>query len=215
MKSVDSLSRSGPRRGLRTKHGAAIGLRRGHLVVVDIVDARCRVRCDCGAERLVYGSSLGWHRKRGVQVLRCSKTCPMPPQPREAKRDPHPDAVPRGMLRQLRQSARKRGIRCTLTVSDIKTLRIGQPCHYCAGQLSESAPGFDRIDNAGHYTVNNVVVCCTMCNWARGGWLSYDEFRAAMAVRLARTGPGNAWPEASTREALRIGKIMATIKGRK
>lgn len=101
---------------------------------------------------------------------------------------------------------------CSLTIEDIVRIRIGACCHYCQVELPDPRrkkdhgwhlrPCLDRIDNAGDYTADNVVPCCALCNDARGHLLTLEEFEAAMKVRLARTGPGNAWTGVKWRTAL-------------
>lgn len=108
----------------------------------------------------------------------------------------------------LRSSARRRGFECTLLIGDIIRLRFtdeGMRCHYCGGALGQRAPSLDRIDNDRGYTPNNVVPCCLPlpCNTARNNLLTYDEFKAAMRVRIARTGAGKAWP----RKALEYARL--------
>ena len=100
----------------------------------------------------------------------------------------------------LRSDSRHRDLPMTLAVDEVIRIRIGKTCHYCGGKLGTRTPCLDRIDNLRGYHADNVVPCCSTCNWARGGLLTYDEFRAAMAVRVERNGWGTAWPEQPERE---------------
>lgn len=103
------------------------------------------------------------------------------------------------ILRDVHASARHRGLECTLTLDDIAELRADKPCSYCGDEITSSRPrqpaiGLDRIDNDRGYHRDNVIACCSNCNVARGRLLSVDEFRAAMAVRLAGLPHGaGAW----------------------
>lgn len=86
-------------------------------------------------------------------------------------------------LHTIRQGARKRGIPCTLTVADYRTLTEGAACHYCRGALPKAGGGLDRVDSSGGYTLDNVVPCCQQCNNAKGE-STPAEF-TAWALRLA------------------------------
>jgi hypothetical protein len=63
-------------------------------------------------------------------------------------------------------------------------------CHYCGSRIewtefrrphgkhsARIGPyNLDCKDNSIGYTVDNVVVCCKRCNYAKGIWFTYDEF---------------------------------------
>lgn len=60
-------------------------------------------------------------------------------------------------------------------------------CHYCGASITWVAHptndkgvayNLDRKDNDKGYTLNNVVVCCKLCNYTKANRFSYDEFRA-------------------------------------
>ena len=72
-------------------------------------------------------------------------------------------------------------------------IRRSGPCHYCGTTDLGTGLGLDRLDCIRGYEEGNLVPCCARCNEARGHLLDPDEFAAAMQVRLAKTGPGNAW----------------------
>lgn len=41
-------------------------------------------------------------------------------------------------------------------------------CFYCGTELSnKNNMNIDRVDNSGHYTVENIVPCCKNCNFAK------------------------------------------------
>lgn len=83
--------------------------------------------------------------------------------------------------------ARKKNQEFTLSREDIKKV-IFKDCFYCGGTPSmtprrskDSTPlkmpvnGLDRYDNTKGYTENNIVPCCSQCNYFKGG-RSGDEF---------------------------------------
>jgi hypothetical protein len=58
-------------------------------------------------------------------------------------------------------------------------------CHYCSVSLdTETGCGFDRLDNNGGYTVDNVVPCCGKCNQIKNKHLTHDEMIVAMRAVL-------------------------------
>jgi hypothetical protein len=42
------------------------------------------------------------------------------------------------------------------------------PCYYCGIIQEKGFNGLDRLDSSAHYTVENCVSCCEMCNWMKG-----------------------------------------------
>lgn len=72
----------------------------------------------------------------------------------------------------LKRDAPVRGRKVTLTKAQFLTL-WNQPCFYCGDKTL--GMGIDRVDNKGHYTINNVVSCCPPCNYFKGG-MSQTEF---------------------------------------
>jgi hypothetical protein len=85
-----------------------------------------------------------------------------------------------------RNGARNRGISFEIT-KEWFLEQIAKDCHYCgsppnniftelnkrAGQLLYN--GLDRVDNAIGYTVDNCVVCCKPCNFAKST-MAHQEF---------------------------------------
>ena len=51
-----------------------------------------------------------------------------------------------------------------LTQEDFKNI-VGRMCFYCGDTLVQA--GFDRLDNAKGYVPENVVPCCSACNYMR------------------------------------------------
>ncbi len=41
-------------------------------------------------------------------------------------------------------------------------------CYYCGNKIETI--GLDRIDNKKGYSKNNVVPCCSPCNWMKSDW---------------------------------------------
>ena len=101
----------------------------------------------------------------------------------------------------VRLTAAQQGLVFGLSYEDVLALAQIKDCHYCGATIpwSEWSTGskryskgyfLDRKDNSGGYERDNVVVCCTDCNRARGARYSYDEFMllapALRQIRLMR-----------------------------
>lgn len=72
-----------------------------------------------------------------------------------------------------KRNAKKRGFDFNLTYNDIGTLMYSD-CYYCGGFPSE-INGIDRVDSSKGYNVNNVVPCCSKCNYLKNS-STQEEF---------------------------------------
>ena len=75
-----------------------------------------------------------------------------------------------------KRSARHRGYIFDLTEQEFTRLVL-LPCAYC-GKVSEpevNLNGLDRVYNDTPYTLDNVVSCCSTCNYSKGQ-LDFDQF---------------------------------------
>ena len=79
---------------------------------------------------------------------------------------------PKGRLYSYQQSAKTRGYEFSLNSDDFENL-LKENCHYCGKQ---NANGVDRKNNDIGYLINNVVACCSTCNYMKRD-LSYDDFK--------------------------------------
>lgn len=77
-------------------------------------------------------------------------------------------------LSTYKRNARVRGIPCDLTREDIERL-WQQPCNYCGAAITKV--GIDRVDSTKGYEQDNIVACCTLCNWMKRE-LPIDNFIA-------------------------------------
>lgn len=73
------------------------------------------------------------------------------------------------------QSAKHRNIPFEISMEDYKTV-VEHPCYYC-GVVNEKRGfhGMDRKNNDLAYTKENIVACCSMCNYMKGT-LSEETF---------------------------------------
>lgn len=70
------------------------------------------------------------------------------------------DRYERQRIHSIKGNAKTRHFDMKLTDDEIKEL-IHKPCYYCGEQNSY---GIDRIDSKKHYTKDNCVPCCFICN---------------------------------------------------
>lgn len=97
------------------------------------------------------------------------------------------------VFQQYKRNAKSRGILFELTKEQLKEL-IKQDCYYCGNPPLNTVRSFngrainyqwrepvnyngiDRVDNSMGYTLDNVVPCCYMCNWAKRE-MSQEQFK--------------------------------------
>lgn len=80
-----------------------------------------------------------------------------------------------GVAWQYRNAAQRRRLEWALTDEQAIAL-FRTSCHYC-GIPPNPRNGIDRKDNAVGYTTENVLPCCSVCNYAKRT-MSYAEFLA-------------------------------------
>jgi len=121
-------------------------------------------KCDCGNEKIVDGSNL---RRGNTKSCGCLQQNWM-----ELKL-----ASMRYVIHEYKKSAKGRGYEYKLTEEQFKEI-TQKNCHYCGAKPSHPSKyqgnngvyiynGIDRIDNTKGYIIDNVVPCCTRCNYAK------------------------------------------------
>ena len=189
-------------KGKRRKHYDKIGQRYHRLVVIadagsavgssgEILGTNWLCQCDCGQQHLVLNKLLGKVKSCGCLQTETRKTC----QKRalqaaalaKAENTDWFDSAIRIKFRGYQQRSRikesRKRIRWFLTLDNCRQL-FAAPCKYCGkpaenkGKATKSCDlsGLDRIDPAGHYTLDNVVPCCKHCNYAKND-MSVDQFK--------------------------------------
>jgi hypothetical protein len=168
------------------------GKRFEYFVVVDQVgkdkhgQLRWLCKCNCGNQFESTSQAISKEQRRSCGCQAYSKT-------RRVKRikDPKDISYKRAVNRR-KQQAKKRGIEWHLSDNQTKELLLGN-CFYCGtppftsynAYLTKSGTycgvrhqgyadecwitvnGIDRIDSSKHYTIDNVVSCCKICNAAK------------------------------------------------
>jgi hypothetical protein len=114
---------------------------------------------------------------------------------------PPGEAAFHDLVASYRNGAKARGVGWALTREQVREL-MQSDCHYCGAPPSRRRTvkngdgmfiynGIDRVDNSEGYTADNVVSCCTTCNFSKGR-RSYVEF-VQWAARIAAKRGGSAW----------------------
>ena len=88
------------------------------------------------------------------------------------------EASKRSLYNQYKSGAKNRGYEFVLTLDQFNKI-TKQKCCYCGIEPSTIKQqngcdgeyiynGIDRVDNNDGYTIDNVVTCCTKCNFSKG-----------------------------------------------
>lgn len=73
---------------------------------------------------------------------------------------------PARQYHRYKNSAKTRGIELQLTFEEYYDI-VKNPCYYCGDLHKRGFNGLDRIHPNLHYTMDNVVSCCTICNYLK------------------------------------------------
>jgi hypothetical protein len=69
-----------------------------------------------------------------------------------------------------------------LTKNEVDEI-IYKPCHYCNGVAPEGRHlGIDRINSNGIYEINNVVSCCSQCNYVKNDYNVDDFYEKCLTI---------------------------------
>lgn len=157
----------------------------GRLTVIKMVEpkkgkAQALCQCECGNTSVV-----------GSYLLRTGATKSCGCLNRELignlKKLPEGESSFNRLYSKYKQGARSKNREFTLTTEQFREI-TSQHCHYCG--LPPIKPfdrkdggmngvyyynGIDRVDNSKGYTIDNVVACCTECNFMKLD-KDYQEF---------------------------------------
>ncbi len=98
---------------------------------------------------------------------------------------------PNMIFARKKANAKKEGISFEVNKEEFIGWYTNQPleCHYCklsplnfqkTGQAflkHKVNLGLDRVDNTQGYKLDNLVLCCNLCNSIKGGFFNYDEMK--------------------------------------
>lgn len=141
-------------------------------------------KCECGntKEAYAYNVACGKTRSCGCYAKEVSR------DPKRKFKLPKGEASKRQLFLAYKRGASKRGFEFSIDLQIFEQL-TSENCHYCGVPPSNTTVrgklmptngeyiynGVDRVDSSKGYTIDNVVSCCTTCNYAKHQ-LSYDEF---------------------------------------
>lgn len=74
----------------------------------------------------------------------------------------------------LKGQAKRRGFKVFITKEQFIEI-VNAKCYYCNGPLPETGSGLDRIESNKHYTLENVIPCCGVCNRLKCHLLTKNE----------------------------------------
>jgi len=72
--------------------------------------------------------------------------------------------TPKMRFSMYRNGARIRSLEFGITMEQFLTF-WGKPCHYCGKEIE--LIGLDRVDSSIGYVMENIVSCCSQCNFAK------------------------------------------------
>lgn len=88
----------------------------------------------------------------------------------------------KGRYADYKSRAKKKAREFDLTLDEFK-LFWQKPCIYCGGSIV--TVGLDRVDSTKGYSLDNIVSCCSHCNWSKGN-RSVIEFFEWIAIVYKR-----------------------------
>lgn len=158
------------------------GQKFGKLLVLKLVKVPGRrswnCLCDCGRHTTECARTL---TRKDSNALRACSSCR---SSASKKRKPSKDVLLNRLYWLYVNSAKHRGIKFDLEYDDVLVV-IQLPCHYCGRigvrQYSKKGVGvidvngMDRKDSSVGYTKNNILPCCSTCNYMKHK-LSYIDF---------------------------------------
>lgn len=178
----ENLGYSIPR---KTDKKGRVNYTKGTKIRVKVCDlmptSKAKVLCQCescGKKRYVFYDSLA--KRDGSFFLKTGETLCVKCRNHTLIGENNPQ-YKHGNSRycEYRNNAKRRGISFNLTIDEFEEI-TKLPCHYCGGYSSDyneksRGNGIDRKDSDIGYETNNIVPCCSRCNFVKNQ-MSYKEF---------------------------------------
>jgi len=129
------------------------------------------VKCECGQDGIVPATHL-----RSGKSKSCG--CYRQDVQRERVTLPPGESNFRRIYWLYKRDAERRELGFEISREEFRTIAQA-PCHYCGTESNSHNPrgarangehrgnGMDRVDNSQGYTRDNVVSCCSFCNYAK------------------------------------------------
>ena len=142
-------------------------------------------KCECGNDVIVSGLTLRRGSTKSCGCLRKERA-------RGLNLLPQGTAAFNVMVSGMKRNAKTRGYNWQLTDEQVRSL-TKQPCDYCGAGPSQRAfstskmagdyvhGGIDRVDNEKGYTADNVVPCCSACNFMKRT-MTLEKFKEQVAA---------------------------------
>lgn len=139
---------------------------------------RWKCQCKCGKEISVDQRKLTTKRQMSCGCIRKNR-------PQIKKRKPLLDKVKNEIYSDYLFNAKKRNLTFNIDIEEFWT-EITKDCHYCGEKPSKEhthkfsndkiyTNGIDRKNNEIGYEKNNIVPCCSRCNFLKNKY-NYDKF---------------------------------------
>jgi hypothetical protein len=145
---------------LNTTHGVLTILELDHEEYDKLTQCKrsyFKCKCNrCGSITVVRTDRFG----KGKYIPKSCSNCISDLQKEIADKKYKEDRPERHRINSIRSNAKSRNYKIELTNAEIKEL-LHKPCFYCG---EENANGIDRVDSTKHYTKENCVPCCFICN---------------------------------------------------
>lgn len=106
----------------------------------------------------------------------------------------HRDAAPHRRYKQVKATAKRRGMPFNLTFKHFYSLILPNMCYYCKGKIEGMGGGLDRLDSYRGYIKNNVVACCLECNVVKSNLLTADEMVSVIKLLKRKRNTTRVWP---------------------
>jgi len=83
----------------------------------------------------------------------------------------------KGKYKEYRDNAKRRGFIFNITLDEFTKL-LNEPCYYCG----EKSDGLDRLDSLIGYLIDNIVPCCSMCNFMKQTYTEEEFVNQCMKI---------------------------------
>jgi 5-methylcytosine-specific restriction endonuclease McrA len=151
-------------------------------------------QCECGVKKVILGSLV---RSGNTKSCGC-----LSQELKKGKRisDNHSEIT--AIILGYKRHAEDRGFLWLLSRQFVKNI-INKNCFYCGSFPSNTKKtknsigdglkysGIDRVDSKKNYTEDNVVPCCSVCNYAKSN-MSLEQFRL-WSIRLGKKAFASQW----------------------
>lgn len=138
-------------------------------------------------KELVKGRKKKYYEDNKETVLKKHQIYRLNNLEKQRERDRLRDPLPERRFAKGKYAAAQRNLDWTLSLEEF-TVLCKLPCYYCNNKIGDRSTStyaaLDRIDNKIGYTKENVLPCCSSCNYIRGDLLSVFETQKLIALLI-------------------------------